>query len=787
MLLLAVCVGTWAADKWIKTAITDLQTNDIVVIVDETSAKALPNNGGTSSAPTATAVTLNSDKSEITSTVGTTLRWEVEVLTSTFRFGVPSTTTQFYNCLYCTNNNNGVRVGTNSNNQFSWDSSTNKLKNEATKRWVGVYNEQDWRCYTTSDGNVATTTTVFYKLVEVETSPLSSITLSGTYPTTFRVGDTFSHEGMTITATYEDATTKDVTANSTFSGYDMSTIGSQTVTVSYTEGEVTKTATYAITVEAIPTHTATFSINGQTTSQDFEEGATIEFPSVIAPDGYTFMGWVTSEIATPQTIAPTFVAGPTMGDANVTFFAVFAKGTEGISDITKTYGFETESDSDWTIDGPVRTEGQGNTGSYAGKINSNNSYVTFNNKVKVKEFSFAFKRTSNNTNYNVSIETSTDNSEWTAAETYAMSDFSNGSYTTKTKSFDGNTELYVRFYCNNTTAIRYVDDVTITYSAATTTYSDYCTTIPVPSIIVTPTAISADAAGETANVTVTYEYVDQNVADVEFYTSSEATATTTCNWVHATFDANKNVELVIDANSGAARNAYMKVYSMDNETNLVYSEVITVTQAAGPSATATIAAACTDGKGKYYGTDSNTNAFILPEGVTASEISVINGELLVLDYAAGAIVPANTGVMISSETAGEKTFYLTTGGTSVLGSRNMLHATGNGITAAEMAPSEASDCLYYRLTMHNGTQIGFWWGAENGGAFAVGANKAYLAVPANQVKAGFAFGNDGDATSISTIDNGQLTMENAYNLQGQKVGSEYKGIVIVNGKKFINK
>ena len=207
-----------------------------------------------------------------------------------------------------------------------------------------------------------------------------------------------------------------------------------------------------------------------------------------------------------------------------------------------------------------------------------------------------------------------------------------------------------------------------------------------------------------------------------------------------------------------------------------------------PAATATIAEACTDGKGKYYGTYSNTSAFILPEGVTASEISVINGELLVQDYAAGAIVPANTGVMISSETAGEKTFYLTTGGTSVLGSDNMLRPTGaDGITAAEMAPADAPDCLYYRLTMHNGTTIGFWWGAPDGAAFSVGANKAYLAVPVNQAKDGFAFGNDGDATSISTIDNGQLTMENAYNLQGQKVGSEYKGIVIVNGKKFINK
>ena len=56
-------------------------------------------------------------------------------------------------------------------------------------------------------------------------SPLSSIALSGEYPTSFHVGDAFSHEGMTVTATYEDNSNQDVTANATFNGYDMSTWG----------------------------------------------------------------------------------------------------------------------------------------------------------------------------------------------------------------------------------------------------------------------------------------------------------------------------------------------------------------------------------------------------------------------------------------------------------------------------------------------------------------------------------------------------------------------------------
>ena len=135
---------------------------------------------------------------------------------------------------------------------------------------------------------------------------------------------------------------------------------------------------------------------------------------------------------------------------------------------TVTYGWETSDDAtQWTItDAIVATSGQGNTGTYAGKINTNHTYVQFKEKVYVTSFSFAFKRTSNNNNYNVYIETSTDGNTWTAVETYAMSSFSNGSYSTKTHTFDGTTEYYVRFHCYNTTAVRYVDDVSITYATS---------------------------------------------------------------------------------------------------------------------------------------------------------------------------------------------------------------------------------------------------------------------------------------------------------------------------------
>ncbi len=82
-------------------------------------------------------------------------------------------------------------------------------------------------------------------LVDDSSAPtLSSISVSGQIAS-FTEGDTF-YFGGTVTAHYDDSTTADVTSSATFSGYNMSTTGNQTVTVSYGG----KTTTYSISVNA---------------------------------------------------------------------------------------------------------------------------------------------------------------------------------------------------------------------------------------------------------------------------------------------------------------------------------------------------------------------------------------------------------------------------------------------------------------------------------------------------------------------------------------------------------
>ena len=158
-------------------------------------------------------------------------------------------------------------------------------------------------------------------------SPLSSIALSGTYPTTFYVGDAFSHEGMTVTATYEDESSKDVTGKAVFSDYDMSSAGNQTVTVSYTENDITKTAQYGITVNERPKCTVTFSDGGSVTQASY--GAEVTLPSREGIGDYTFAGWSETNVAVETTTAPTIIpAGSYTPTANITLYPVYTR-TEG--------------------------------------------------------------------------------------------------------------------------------------------------------------------------------------------------------------------------------------------------------------------------------------------------------------------------------------------------------------------------------------------------------------------------------------------------------------------------
>ena len=134
---------------------------------------------------------------------------------------------------------------------------------------------------------------------------LDSITLSGSYKTSFEQNEAFNYEGLVVTANYEGGSSKVVTPT-TVSSPDMTTTGEKTVTVSYTENEVTKTAEYKINVTAPATKYTVSFLHGEGSgtmeSVQVSEGEDYTLPACTftAPEGKVFDHWEVDGVETTQ-------------------------------------------------------------------------------------------------------------------------------------------------------------------------------------------------------------------------------------------------------------------------------------------------------------------------------------------------------------------------------------------------------------------------------------------------------------------------------------------------------
>ncbi len=103
--------------------------------------------------------------------------------------------------------------------------------------------------YTENDKTITKTIDITVTSDEPIVKALDSITASKT-ATSYVVGDTLNTSDITVTAHYTDNTTADVTASATIdtTNVDMSTAGSYTIGISYTEDGITKTANITVVV-----------------------------------------------------------------------------------------------------------------------------------------------------------------------------------------------------------------------------------------------------------------------------------------------------------------------------------------------------------------------------------------------------------------------------------------------------------------------------------------------------------------------------------------------------------
>lgn len=228
-----------AVSGWILTSFADLKEGDQVVIVGTKSSKpyAMSNDKGTGNPPILVEVTVSGNK--LANDPVTNVIWYVGKDGDNRIFYATAAKTTW---LYCTSSNNGVRVGTNEAKTFVW--SNNYLQHVGTERYLGIYNTQDWRCYTSHTAtNIANQTFQFYVKVGG----------SGEEPEAPEGPEQLVMSDITCSAQTENSLTFNWTAVTNAIGYEV-TCNNKTETVNdvtYTATGLSASTEYTISVKAV--------------------------------------------------------------------------------------------------------------------------------------------------------------------------------------------------------------------------------------------------------------------------------------------------------------------------------------------------------------------------------------------------------------------------------------------------------------------------------------------------------------------------------------------------------
>lgn len=206
----------------------------------------------------------------------------------------------------------------------------------------------------------------------------------------------------------------------------------------------------------------------------------------------------------------------------------------------------------------------------------------------------------------------------------------------------------------------------------------------------------------------------------------------------------------------------------------------------------------------YYATFSSDKDVVFTGDVTVSGVSITGGKLSVnhlsnTEYyevtdakvgeetgivTDGYYVPANTGVLVYCSNNSAPYYFPKTPQSVTLPANQLKPApVGGGEFKAE------PEYNYYKLAYDNYTDktgLGFYWGAENAGAFKVKAGTAYLAVPTSEANNAKGFAFDGETTGVENVNVAANQSKTIYNLNGQRVSNmSQAGLYIVNGKKVV--
>lgn len=746
----------WAEDTWEETALADLTSSDVFVIVgtNANGSYAMTNDKGTSNPPLASSVTVANG--EITSAVAGNMKWNLTGNATDGYTFYPNGNSEKW--LYCTSTNNGVRVGTNANNTFKIDSESGYLKHVGTSRYVGIYNSADWRCYTSINANIKDQSFKFYKKVADATPTCDTPTFSP------------------IAGVYTSA--QDVTISTTTEG----------ATIYYTtNGDIPTTSsteyTDAINVSATTTIKAIAVKDGNNNSE-------------VATANYVILVHAGTQ-ADPYNVADARAAI----DANIGITSVYATGI--VSEIVtawnsdhKNISFNISTDGSTTSDQLQAYRCVSSTTADASTVQVGDIVVISGNLVKfgsTYEFAQGNELVSLTPDPRVAATLS-----WSASEVEINKGATDSEYTLPT--------------LNNPQSVSPITyTITGTDDLANEVDGDILVDTDVEGSVTVTASFAGNATYKPANASYTITVVDKTKKGTIYnpYTVAEVidgtakgsdyvigyivgcygsgsksnfsrSGVTNTNLALADDPDESNVEniIAIQLPKGSVREKY-NVY--DNPSRIGVTKVVItgsidsyITEEGIKSPTITTVSET------IKVTSAGLATFASEDALDFTSVDGI--EAYIAKEESGAIklhkvnkVPAETGVLLRSVAGGAKAADVPVA-TTTDDVTNNIFVRGTG---AAVASSEGGKYNYV-LGKHNG-EVGFY----KAGNMVVATDKAYLQTTVASARIAFDFD---DVTALTLVNSEKKTVNSdVFDLQGRKVANPTKGLYIVNGKKVVVK
>lgn len=768
------CVGGYS-QTWEKVSLSDLTNEDVFVIVDVTNSVALQNKA-VNSKPKGTNISVNSSGDKLLGTISDDLLWNVSKNSDG--------TYTFY-----PNGNKKIWLGNGGSTDLSI--ATQKCKNftvyseskyvglleNSTNRFIAYYSSKnDFRCYAKSNVSKFNTVLAYFKKVE-STKKIASLAISGTpTKTKYNDGEELDPTGLVVTGTYDDNSTATITDGITW------TKTPARLTVGNTSCSVTAT------------------VNGVTSPAYEVTGLTVVKSISLSIDPATY-----TAVKAPVTVTLTATEGA----------AVYytTNGDEPTTSSTKYNAPFEVTKSGTTVKAIAVAEG-------AEDVKAEATYTIKPEQPVFSEESKAFKDAFDVTlTLPKSADATSEIHYAIGATATAESPIYSGPVNISAENAGDKVVLHavvvdqygnvgMEKYCTYTKTTAIVFDFTANPNVWGIT-PDGNNSKPGDNVIagkeLKVDGVVMTATNGSSNVTCLYKNT-KNSVNLRVYTGGSITFTAPegYNLSNITFDFDNDGTFSTDVQTWKTPkwtgNAHTVTFTCKTsiQVNTATIKLVAATPVTPEVTSGTINFIAHDAEGYRYATFSSDKDVVFTEDVVVSGVSITNGKLSVDDFTSssydvtdtekgnvkGYYVPAKTGVLVNclAETA---TYYFPKTEQTVTLPANQLKPAPVGGGEFNAEPGYK----YYKLAYDNYTAqtgLGFYWGAENAGAFKVKPGTAYLAVPTSEANNAKGFAFDGETTGVENVNVAVNQNKTIYNLNGQRVSNmSQAGLYIVNGKKVV--